>query len=480
MHPFEGLQPKLFWDHFYALTQIPRCSGDEAAVIEHVRGWAEGLGFIFETDEVSNVLVRVPATPGHEGAEVVALQGHLDMVCEKHSTHKHDFETDPLQIIRAGEWIEAEGTSLGADNGVAIAAAMAVAEDPDAVHAAMELLFTVDEERGLVGAYGLKGGWLKATRLLNLDTEEENALYIGCSGGGDTWMTLPLYRKAVKHAHGLKLRIHGLKGGHSGLDINLNRGNATRILAQLLVGLGEVMPFQLVDLNGGTKHNAIPREATAIITLEDVAAFDIALGVFNAEMAKIYSLSDPGMSWDIEEVEVEGQALCGGSLSALLWLINGLPHGVLSMNQAVEGLVETSNNVAIVRLEEKQAKIQVSTRSSNNALLRQTRAGIFGLARLAGAEVKAEEAYPGWQPNAASPLLALCKRVHEEVLGVVPEVKAIHAGLECGIIGERYPGMDMISIGPTMRWPHSPSEQLHVASSERFYKLLLGLLKALA
>ncbi|MBU0551499.1 aminoacyl-histidine dipeptidase [Myxococcota bacterium] len=480
MHALEGLEPKRFWDHFYALTQIPRCSGDEAAVSAHVQGWAAALGFACEIDEVGNVLVRVPATPGHEGAEITALQGHLDMVCEKHSTHQHDFATDPLRLLRAGEWIVAEGTSLGADNGVAIAAAMAVAEDPEAVHGPLELLFTVDEERGLVGAFNLKGGWLKATRLLNLDTEEEGSLYIGCSGGGDTWMTLPLHRARIKHAHGLKVRLHGLKGGHSGLDINLGRGNAIQILARLLDGLGEGCAYQLLDLQGGTKHNAIPREAIACLAVADLAAFEAALEGFQAEIAEIYGVTEPGIAWEIEPLALAGEALCGGSLNALLWLLGGLPHGVITMSQAVNGLVETSNNLAIVRLEAAQARVQISTRSSNNARLRQTRAGIFGLARLAGASVEAEAAYPGWQPNPDSPLLALAKAVHEATLGSQPEIKAIHAGLECGIIGERYPGMDMISFGPTMRWPHSPSEELHIASSARFYRLLCALLAALS
>jgi len=476
-----GLKPELVWKHFEALTRIPRCSGNEAAAARHVLTWARAKRFEAVQDATGNVLVRVPASPGKAGAPGVVLQGHLDMVGEKDTSSPHDFSRDPIPVVRRDEHLGAQGTTLGADNGVGLAAAMAVAEDPEAVHGPLELLCTLEEETGLTGARGLEPGFVRGKTLLNLDSEEEGSLYVGCAGGRDTLIELPVKRAAAK-GKPFRVKLGGLKGGHSGLDINTGRGNALRLLALFLDRLRAATPFGLVEFGGGDKHNAIPREAQAVVLLEaaGLKAANRLVEAFRADLQAMFGKTDAGVGLELDKAKSTERPLSKGTRDALLDLVLALPHGLLAMSQAVPGLVETSTNLAVVRLEKGKATVLESSRSSVMPALAAVTAGIFAQARLAGATPIDKGGYPGWQPDLDSKVLQRAKGVHLRAMGKEAQVKAIHAGLECGIIGEKCGGMDMLSFGPQIEWPHSPSERVHIASVGRFYSFLKALLADLA
>lgn len=481
--PFEGLKPEIMWKYFEALTKIPRCSKNEAAAAKYVMEQAKAKGCQAEQDGAGNVVVRVPATKGQEGAPTVVLQGHLDMVGEKDSSSAHDFDKDPIPVIREGEWLTADGTTLGADNGVGLAASLALMDDPDSVHGPLELLFTVDEETGLTGAMEIPAGFVKGKTMLNLDSEEEGSVYVGCAGGNDTLARLPIKREAAG-GEAFEVKVSGLKGGHSGLDINLGRGNAIKVLGWYLDRLRREVKddLKLVAFSGGDKHNAIPREAGATILLpagQKAKAAEV-LSKIQGDLKATFSNTDEGVKIEMASAKAAGQPLTKDSRDKFLCLVMAMPHGVLTMSQDVAGLVETSTNLAVAKLEDNQGVLHESSRSSVAPLLAQAQDEIISLTRLAGAAPEDGGGYPGWQPNMDSKVLARAKAVHEKVTGKVPEVKAIHAGLECGIIGEKMGGMDMISFGPLMEWPHSPSERVKIDSVERFYTFLKALLEDLA
>jgi dipeptidase D len=480
--PFDGLKPELIWSHFHSLTKIPRCSGNEAQAAQFVVDWAKSKGYETQQDETGNLVVRVPATSGKESAPTVVLQGHLDMVGEKDSSSPHDFAKDPIPVIRDGEYLTADGTTLGSDNGIGIAAGMAVSDDPDAVHGPLELLLTVDEETGLTGAQGLKPGFVSGKTMLNMDSEEEGAVYVGCAGGVDTVVELPVTREAAGgDPH--QVIVSGLKGGHSGLDINTGRGNAIQVLAWFLDRLRrEGTELELAQLSAGDKHNAIPREGTAtiLVSAEGKAAAEKLLAPFSADMQTVYGKTDPGVTISFEPSQSTEQPLSRRSRDALLDLVLAMPHGVVTMSQAVEGLVETSTNFAVVKLEKESCTIEQSSRSSVMPALAEAQARLFAVSRLAGAKPSSRGGYPGWQPDMDSEVLHRASAVHEKLFGRAPEVKAIHAGLECGIIGEKMGGMDMLSFGPQIENPHSPSEQIKIDTVGRFYELLRALLADLA
>ena len=479
--PFDGLEPKLLFSYFEKLTQIPRCSKNEAGVIEYLLGLAKEKGLEADRDQAGNVVIRLPAIPGKESAPTVILQGHMDMVGEKDSDSPHDFAKDPIPVKREGEHLTAEGTTLGADNGVGLAAALALIDDSDAVHGPLELLFTVDEETGLTGAQAISADFLQGRTLLNLDSEEEGAIYVGCAGGADTHITLPLKRSG-RDGERLGVKVSGLKGGHSGLDINTGRANAVKVLALFLDRLRARTGLGLVNIAGGDKHNAIPREATAEIVLDSGgrAAADEVLARFRQDLQACYGKSDPDIVVELGAGGGDTPALDEASRDRLLDLLLAAPHGVLAMSQQVAGLVETSTNLAVVRTEADAATIMESSRSSVAPALAEVQGGLFALARLAGGRPEDAGGYPGWQPNMDSAVLARAREVHRKVTGREAEIKAIHAGLECGIIGEKFGGMDMISFGPQIEWPHSPSERVHIGSVGRFYEFLKALLAELA
>ena len=478
---FGGLKPESLWKHFEQILKIPHCSGQEKPLGDYVISEAKRLGLSWKRDEVGNVAVSKPASAGKGGSAPLILQGHLDMVGEKNSDIVHDFAKDPIRASIKGEWVQAEGTTLGADNGIGIAACLAVMQDKELVHGPLEFLFTVDEETGLTGANKLAKGLLKGTMLLNLDSEEEGTFTIGCAGGADSVITLALKRKKAASGNLYRLLISGLRGGHSGIDIHQGRGNAIKLLARMLGQAQKEHRFGLVQMEGGNKRNAIPREAWALISVPSAAGKALS-GSFKKAFEKIrseYKTVETGVKYSFDKADGREFALAAESQKNLLNLLAGLPHGVVAMHPKIAGLVETSTNLAIIRCEKKQAQVVCSTRSSVASALQATREVLEAVCAMAGAKIAMQDGYPGWMPNLQSALLAKLLDVHRKVTGKEAEVKAIHAGLECGIIGEKYPGMDMISFGPTIEHPHSPDERVHIGSVERFWTFVTALLAAL-
>ncbi|MEO7795499.1 MAG: aminoacyl-histidine dipeptidase [Thermoanaerobaculia bacterium] len=481
-----ALEPVVLWKHFDQILAIPRGSKNEEGMRQYVLAAAATHGLAATTDAAGNVVVRVPPSPGREGAAPLALQSHLDMVCEKNSDVTFDFAVDAIRPRRDGDYLYATGTTLGADNGIGVAAMLAVMESRDLVHGALELLFTIDEETGLTGAADLDPRSLSAKRLLNLDTEEEYALYVGCAGGAGTDLAIPL--ETMFGAEGLTalaLRLGGLKGGHSGVDIHLQRGNAIALLARALHALWREFQFEVARIEGGNMHNAIPREATALVrvTSSDAARFKGALEAQIAAMALELAGVEEGVRVEVAPAlanEVPAQVWSDATTLRVLSLLVALPHGVLAMSHDLPGLVETSTNLSKVRTDGTALRIHQSNRSSVMSALRATQQRIAAFAELAGGEAVQSEGYPGWKPDMGSAMLATLKEVHAATFGRAPEIKAIHAGLECGLIGEKFPGMDMSSFGPQIEFPHSPDERVLVPSVGRFWQLLTAALQVLS
>ena len=480
---FEGFKPALLWKHFAKILTIPHGSGNEKALAEYIISVAKQAGLAWKKDAVGCVLVTKPASAGRDKAPGVILQGHMDMVNEKNSDVRHDFNKDPIEAELKNGWVQAKGTTLGSDNGIGVAAGLAVMEDKTLNHGPLEFLFTVDEERGLTGATKIEPGFLKGTRLLNLDSEEEGAFTIGCAGGADTELTLPLKRKKARAKTQLYiLKIFGLRGGHSGLDINQGRGNAIKIAARLLWQAQQKFAFDLVRMEGGNKRNAIPREtwAEVLVSPADAGALDAFLAEAFAKVKAEYKTVEKDLQYAFDKKKGTPDPLTPASQKALLNFLLALPHGVTAMHQEIAGLVETSTNLAIVSLKKGQAQMVCSSRSSVGSALEALRDSIKAVADLAQAKAKQPSGYPGWTPNLKSPLLETLKGVHVKVFNKEASVAALHAGLECGIIGEKFPGMDMISFGPTIQHPHSPEERLEVHSVENFWKFLTASLEALS
>jgi dipeptidase D len=475
----DGLKPELVWKYFAAIAKIPRCSKNEAAMTKYVLGTAAALGLEAKADKFGSVVVKKPATPGHESARTLVLQGHLDMVCEKNKDKVHDFSRDPIELVRKGNMLMADGTTLGADNGIAVATNLAIMEDRSVTHGPLEFLFTIDEETGLTGAGNLEPGFVSGTTLLNLDSEEEGVLYVGCSGGRDTVASWKLNTEAAPpKSMPAVVRVSGLKGGHSGLEIDKGRGNAIKILNRVLVVLSK-LGARLSSIEGGNKHNAIPREAEALISIpqkhwdEALAAVAGMNDVVKAELDSV----EPDLAVTVEKAGTKkAKVVKKGFQRRLQQTIAGLPHGVIKMSADIPGLVETSTNVAVIHTTKKAITLATSQRSSVATEISEICQAVEAVLDLGGAEVERSDGYPGWKPNLDSPILALAKSTYAGLNGKEPEVKAIHAGLECGIIGEKYPGMDMISFGPTMEGVHSPDEKLHIDTVDRFWKYLLAIL----
>ncbi|MBU1185438.1 MAG: aminoacyl-histidine dipeptidase [Acidobacteria bacterium] len=478
-----GLKPEKIWKHFFEILKIPHCSGNEKALGDYVLNFAKQCNLESERDSVGNVVVRKPGTKGLENTPGIILQGHMDMVGEKNSDVDFDFSSDGIKAVVDGEWLRAEGTTLGADNGIGLAASLALMEDDTAVHGPLEFLFTVEEETGLTGATQLKPGFLRGKYLLNLDSEDWGEFTIGCAGGADTEIILPLERRSTADGDAYLLKLTGFKGGHSGVDIHLGRANAIKCLARILYQVGRDVPFLLVDAVGGNLRNAIPREAWAHVYITDdhrddfekkkKAAFD--------KIVLEYKAVEPTAAVSFEKADdVKLSPLNMESQRSLINLLYAIPHGVVSMHAEMKELVETSSNLAVVRTEKNRAKIICSTRSSVASAIEATRHTIAVICELADADVTLEDGYPGWTPNLASPLLKTMKGIYRNSYNEEPHISAIHAGLECGIIGEKYEGMDMISFGPTIKFPHSPDEKLHIASVSDFWDFLVLVLNKLA
>jgi dipeptidase D len=480
----EALEPRALWRHFDQILTIPRGSGNEAAFREHIIGIAKRNGLEYQVDRAGNVLVRKAGARGFEKAPTVVLQGHMDMVNEKNSDVEHDFTKDAIKPERNGDYLTAVGTTLGADNGIGVAAALAVLEAKDLVHGPLELLFTVEEETGLTGASGLDASMITGRTLLNLDSEEDGILYVGCAGGGDTTVTVPTSRvPAIPDSVAVEIKLHGLKGGHSGCDIHLQRGNAVKLLVRAVHAVRlRGIKANLAALRGGSAHNAIPREAFATVVL-DPKQSDPFRAAFDGEITAIkeeFRPAEPDMKVDVQTVAAPPEVWDDLTTATVLRLVSALPHGVVAMSYDIPGLVETSTNLATVRPDNGSLTIGMSSRSSVETALAALRQKIRATAELVGAEVTEGESYPGWKPNLDSALLKTIREVHEREFGADPQIKAIHAGLECGLIGERLTGMDMISFGPQIEFPHSPDERVQIETVGRFYRLLAAVLAQLA
>jgi len=470
-----SLKPQNLWKHFGEILNIPHGSGNEKALAEHIINLAKSWNLEWQKDKVGNVVVRKPASPGYENSPGVVLQAHLDMVCEKNSEVPHDFTKDPIQAYLDQDWVKARGTTLGADNGIGVAACLAALEDKTLIHGPLECLFTVDEETGLTGAFNLGKNMLHGRYLLNLDSEDEGTFTIGCAGGADSEISLPLERKKKKVKNLLTIKVSGLRGGHSGLDINLGRGNALKLLARLLAQAMGKFKFELVTFTGGSKRNAIPREAWATLSVpaNQQKSFTQFIRKSFEAIKFEYKVTEPDLALEIKKSKDAEFPLTAELQEKLLGLILVLPHGVISMHPEIYGLVETSTNLAIVNTANQEAKIICNTRSSILSSLEAVRLSIKVAGQMVGARLEQPEGYPAWTPNLQSPLLQKMVEIYRQLFQQEPEIKAVHAGLECGIIGEKFTGLDMISFGPTIKYPHSPDEKVNTASVEKFWTFLV-------
>ncbi len=478
----KGLEPKLVWEHFYEITRIPRPSKKEEKIRAWVREWAKKHNFPYKEDKAGNFVISVPATKGYEKSPVVVLQGHLDMVCEKNKDTKHNFDTDPIEIKRESGWITAEGTTLGADNGIGVAAGMAIAIDPKAVHGPLELLLTVDEETGMTGVSALKKNFITGKTLLNMDSEEDGVFYVGCSGGQDTVGTFTIeWTRAKRGTLPVEILVTGLKGGHSGLDIHQGRANAIKLLGYLLNRVD--VPFQIARISGGSLRNAIPREAEAVLLInqKDINKLRKTVKDFVKNSLMEFNTADPGLTVKVKKLnEKFTKAFKNDFERTVINTLVALPHGDIAMSADIPDLVETSTNLATVNMDDKKLTIGTSQRSSIESAKENISATVKAVFNLAGAKVMVGDGYPGWKPNMESPLLKISKEVYKKMFKKEPEIKAIHAGLETGLLGSKYPGLDMISFGPTIMGAHSPDEKVNIKDVAKFYDLLKGLLKKLA
>lgn len=479
----EGLKPELIWNYFYGITQVPHPSKKEEKIRAHVREFAKQHNFEFVEDKVGNIVIKVPATKGYENKPVIVLQGHVDMVCEKNKGTDHDFENDPLKIIRDGDWITAEGTTLGADNGIGVAAAMALATDPDCVHGPLEILCTVDEETGMTGVNELQPGFISGRTLLNMDSEEDGAFYVGCSGGQDTVGLFEIQAADIKDEFkSYELMVTGLKGGHSGLDIHQQRANAIKLLARLLHRLEEIK-YKISEITGGSLRNAIPREAEATIFIypaDENRVIEI-INKFVEDSLLEYKTTDNGLKVIFKKKEVKlRKAFRKKFTRKIINTLLAMPHGVIAMSPDIPGLVETSTNLATLKMEDGKIKIGTSQRSSIDPAKMNIAYAVASVLSLAGGEVIIGDSYPGWQPNMDSELLKKCKTLYKTNYGQEPAIKAIHAGLETGLLGAKFPGIDMISFGPTIEGAHSPDERVNIPAVAKFYDIAKSILKLYA
>jgi dipeptidase D len=481
MPSIENLEPKLVWKHFDEIRKIPRCSKHEEKIREYIVTFAKKQGLKTKVDSVGNVVILKPATAGMQNKPTVILQGHMDMVCEKNSDVTFDFSKDPIQLKITGDLLTANGTTLGADNGIGLAISLALLEDTKVRHGPIEALYTIDEETGLTGAFAMKSDMLTGKIMLNLDSEDFGVITVGCAGGGDSAIELPVKMQPVQTGgECILVKVSGLRGGHSGVDIHEQRGNAIKILTRLLWKASQKHEFSLFDIKGGDKHNAIPREAYAKLALDKKNKNSFVTDI-KAEEKEIYEEIkpiDPNLKVDVSSCEPSKTGLEKSSQVKLLNLLHGLPHGVHQMNYDIKTLVNTSTNLATVSVKENMIVVGMSSRSPMKSALQDMRDRIKAIASLSGAKVSEGTPYPGWKPDLQSKILGLSKKTFKDMFKAEPKIEAIHAGLECGIIGEKFPGMDMISIGPTLKNPHSPEEQLHISTVDKFYQYLLKILES--
>ncbi len=475
-----SLKPEAIWRHFETLTKIPRPSTKEERVIQVVKEFGENLGLETIVDAVGNVIIKKPATPGMEDRMGVILQGHLDMVPQANSDKDFNFETDPIEAYIDGEWVTANGTTLGADNGMGVAAAMAVLEAKDLVHGAIEALFTIDEETGMTGAFGLKPGLLDGDILLNLDSEDEGELYIGCAGGINANSKIEYIEVAApENVVSYKIIVSGLKGGHSGIDIPLYRGNANKILFRLMRKASNDFGLRISKMEGGSLRNAIPREAHAFVTVSKANedGFLKFVKELEATVKSEYKSVDPQLEIIAEPTGAIEKVMEEKLQNTFIDAIIACPNGVIRMSNDMEGLVETSTNLAVVTVKNGNAEALSLIRSSVDSGKYDLAEMVESVFALAGGKTILDGDYPGWKPNPDSPILEEMKKIYNNKFNKIPDIRAIHAGLECGLLGGVYPNLDMISFGPTIRFPHSPDEKVNIKTVGMFWDFLVETLK---
>ncbi len=477
MSNIQNLEPKQLWNYFHEITQIPRPSKKESKIVEYIVGFGKKNNLETSVDKTGNVIIRKPASKGMENRLGVVFQTHLDMVPQKNSDKKHDFEIDPIETIIDGEWVKANGTTLGSDNGIGVSAVLAVLASGDLVHGPIEALFTIDEETGMTGAFGLEPGLLKGDILMNLDSEDEGELYVGCAGGIDVSAKKNYAEEASpKGMVAYKVLVKGLKGGHSGVDIALARANSNKLIFRFLMQAESDFGIRLSEAAGGDLRNAIPREAYAVILVPEIKASEFESFVKDYE--KMYKAefleTEPDLKFECKKSDLPARVMNQGEQYRIIRAVYACPNGVVRMSQAMKGLVETSNNLAIVKCKDGRFEAYNLTRSSVDTAKEATAWKIAAVFHLINADVKLEGGYPGWKPNINSPILKTMSKVYNDMYGRIPEIKAIHAGLECGLIGGVYPNLDMISFGPTIRFPHSPDEKVNIASVAKFWAFLVS------
>lgn len=479
-----GLQPAELWKNFEAVSAIPRGSGNEGAVRNFLISIAEKHGLPYKVDTKGNLVISKKGTEGYENAPSVVIQGHMDMVCEKNEDSSHDFTKDPIKLKIEGDYLKAEGTSLGADNGIGVAAGLSVMVSKDISHPPLEFLFTVEEETGLTGAKHLESDFLKGRIMLNLDSEEEGDFYIGCAGGLDGEIRIDVKRETVPKSYTpFTIKALGMKGGHSGLDIHKGRANAIKVVTRILWNVIKEIDLYIVEISGGSKRNAIAREAQVVIYVPDdkVNGLKEILSKWQGILRKEFGKTESHLAINLVQV-TEGlreKAFTKKSAELVLDILYAMPHGVVNMNRDNPNFVETSTNLGIVATDKDTVILTLNHRSSSDSAILAVAEGIEALSMAGGVSYARGPGYPGWQPNMDSPVLKIARKTYKNIFNKEVNIKAIHAGLECGIIGEKFPGMDMMSFGPTMESVHSPDERFYIPSAKPFWKFLTGLLKNL-
>lgn len=476
-----NLKPAGIWKYFNEITKIPRASGKEEKMIEYLINFAKTQKLEYDKDESGNLVIRKPGINGMENSKKVILQSHMDMVCEKNSDVEHNFDTDPIQAYIDGEWIKAKGTTLGGDDGIGIAASLAILESDNIKHGPLECFFTVDEESGMTGAFGLQPGFLKGEILINLDSEDEGELFIGCAGGKNTTIEFEYQKESVPTGYySCKISVSGLSGGHSGDDIDKGLGNSNKILNRFLFRIAGKTNLRLAEFDGGNLRNAIPREAWAIICVpaSDKELLSKELNLYSAEIKTEFAITEKNLKLDISSWPAPGFVIDTNTQDRLISALYACPHGVIAMSQALKGLVETSTNLASVKFkDENKIIIGTSQRSSVDSALQDIANMVGHVFKLAGAKFNHSDGYPGWNPKLDSEILKITEAAYIRLFGSKPIVRAIHAGLECGLFLTKYPNLDMVSFGPTIKGPHSPDERMNIPTVQKFWDLLTEVLQ---
>jgi dipeptidase D len=478
---FEGLQPEKLWHYFGEICQIPRLSKEEDRIAEYLMAFAKTRNLDHKTDEIGNVLIKKKAYQGKENVPSVILQSHMDMVGEKNKDIVHDFSRDPIKPYIEGAWVKAEGTTLGADDGIGIAAQLALLDSEDISHGPIECLFTRDEESGLTGAFALSADFFDSSILINLDSEDWGEIFIGCAGGRDTNAEFSvLWEKAPSHSLACAIAVKGLQGGHSGDEIHKGHGNSIKILNRILFDLATITSIRLASVEGGNARNAIPREAFATLVFPEKDMQKVMDRIASLEkiIRNELCVTAPDLSIRAQKIHALPKQVMGIELQKkLFWTLFALPHGEVKWSQTIKGLVETSTNLATIKIQNSKIRIGTSQRSSLESELTHIVLRVQSVFQLAGAEYKSSDGYPGWEPNVDSEILRLSRKIYEELFQQEPEVKAIHAGLECGLFLKKHPALDMISIGPTIKGAHTPEERLDIKSTLDFWNFLVRILE---